>query len=87
MRQAAAYRGGKCLSAEMESGDLDTPLEWECSYGHRFRATPRIVLKGGHWCPQCMPAPWKYDDEAKRNPFMAQVWYDSHAADEDEIYV
>lgn len=87
MRQAAAYRGGKCLSAEMEPGDLDTPLEWECSYGHRFRATPRIVLKGGHWCPQCMPAPWKYDDEAKRNPFMAQVWYDSHAADEDEIYV
>lgn len=73
MCEAAAFRGGRCLSIAMECGDLDTPLEWECAFGHKFMATPRIVLKGGHWCPDCLPAPWKYEEEAARNPFLAQV--------------
>lgn len=73
MREAAAFRGGKCVSLEMEDGDLHTPLEWECAYGHRFKSTPVTVLKGGHWCPDCLPAPWRYEEEAKRNPFLAQV--------------
>lgn len=78
MREAASFRGGRCLSADMKRGDLDTPLEWECAFGHSFRMRPRTVLKGGHWCPECQPAPWRYDAEARVNPFMAQVWYDSH---------
>lgn len=86
MRGAAKFRGGRCLSEEMKPGDLDTPLEWECAFGHRFRMRPRTVLKGGHWCPDCLPAPWRYDAEAKVNPFLAQVWYDSHSPDENENY-
>lgn len=54
MKQAAKFRGGVCLAEKMEKGDLDTPLEWECGEGHRFTATPRTVLKGGHWCPDCL---------------------------------
>lgn len=73
MRQAAEFRGGRCLSESMEIGDLETPLEWECGFGHCFLATPRIVLKGGHWCPQCLPAPWRYGEEARHNRFIAQV--------------
>lgn len=72
---AAEFRGGKCLSAEMKPGSLDNPLEWECAFGHKFTATPRLILKGGHWCPQCLPAPWRYDEEAVRNPFLNQVFY------------
>lgn len=86
MRKAAEFRGGQCLSEYMPQGDLDTPLEWECCEGHRFRLRARSVLKGGHWCPQCLPAPWRYDREAKRNRFLAQVWYDTHSEDEDETY-
>lgn len=86
MRQAARFRGGDCISGSMKKGDLDTPLEWRCASGHQFRATPRTVLKGGHWCPDCMPAPWRYDSEARQNPFLAQVWLDSHSPDEDEVY-
>ena len=85
MRSVAEYRGGKCLSESMTPGDLDTPLEWECAFGHRFRLTPRSVLKGGHWCEQCQPAymekdgipgrgAWHYDEESRRNPFLAQIW-------------
>ena len=86
MRGAEKFRGGRCLSEEMKPGDLDTPLEWECAFGHRFRMRPRTVLKGGHWWPDCLPAPWRYDAEAKVNPFLAQVWYDSHSPDENENY-
>ncbi len=86
MRDAAAFRGGKCVSTSMTRGDLDTPLEWECAFGHRFTATPRLILKGGHWCPKCLPSPWNYDEEAKRNPFLAQVWHDSHHPLESEIF-
>ena len=74
MRQAAEFRGGKCLSESMVKGDLATKLEWECAFGHRFWASPTLVLLGGHWCEECMPAPWTFDEQAKRNPFLAQVW-------------
>lgn len=73
-RQAAEFRGGKCLSQQMTTGDLDTPLEWECGRGHRFKASPRLVLKGGHWCPECLPAPWRYAEEAGFNKFLSQVY-------------
>ena len=75
MRQAAEFRGGKCLSETMTKGDLATKLEWECAFGDRFEASPALVLLGGHWCEKCMPAPWRFDEEAKRNPFLAQVWH------------
>lgn len=86
MRNAAEFRGGKCTSAKMTAGDLDSPLEWVCAFGHRFTMRPRTILKGGHWCPCCLPAPWKYDAEARVNPFMAQVWHDSHSPDENIEY-
>ena len=74
MRQAAEFRGGKCLSKSMIKGDMRTKLEWECASGHRFEASPTLILLGGHWCDECMPSPWRYDEEAARNPFLAQVW-------------
>lgn len=72
-REAAIFRGGKCLSESMEKGDIHSPLHWECGFGHRFEATPALVLKGGHWCPDCLPAPWKYEEEAEINPFVSQL--------------
>ena len=83
MRQAAAFRGGKCLSETMVKGDLYTKLEWECHDGHKFMSSPFTILKAGHWCPECcMPAPWNFDELAKHIPFFAQVWYDTHDKDE-----
>lgn len=79
MRRAAEFRGGRCLSQTMATGDWDTPLEWQCAEGHRFKASPRLILLGGHWCPDCFPnpyndvpnpRPWQWDKEAKRNPFL-----------------
>jgi hypothetical protein len=78
MRAAATFRGGACLSATMERGDLCARLRWRCAFGHEFEASPTLVLLGGYWCPRCLPAPWNYAEEAKRNPFLAQVWRNGH---------
>ena len=86
MRQAATFRGGKCLSESMVKGDLSTPLEWECQFGHKFKASPALILLGGHWCPECLPTPWRYGEIAKGNPFFAQVWYPLHDKDENDVY-
>lgn len=86
MRQAAAFRGGKCLSESMVKGDFRTPLEWECQFGHKFKASPALILEGGHWCPECLPTPWNYDEIAKGNPFFAQVWYPNHSKEEHNVY-
>ena len=86
MQKAAKFRGGECTSEEMTPGDLFTPLEWKCAFGHEFKMTPNSVLKGGHWCPTCEPAPWRYDEIAKVNPFLAQVWHSHHGKDEARTY-
>ena len=82
LNKAAAFRGGKYL------GD-DT---WQCAEGHTFKASRRLILLGGHWCPDCFPypypfepkekqRPWAWDAEAKRNPFFAQLWSPLHEQD------
>lgn len=45
---AANFRGGELLSTEMKKGDWTTPLEFKCAFGHTFKASPRLVLEGGH---------------------------------------
>jgi len=86
MRKAAEFRGGKCLSETMVKGDFRAPLEWECQFGHKFKASPVLVLEGGHWCPECLPTPWNYDEIANGNPFFAQVWKPLHGEDEHNQY-
>ncbi len=74
MRKAAIFRGGRCVSDTMKRGDISTQLEWECHHGHRFMASPRLVLLGGHWCPYCRPSCKGYEADAAVNPFVAQLF-------------
>lgn len=85
MKKAAEFRGGECLSKKLGK-DMYTPIKWRCAHGHEFEMSPNLVLKGGHWCPECLPLPWNYDEEAKHNPFFAQVWYSHHDKDENNVY-
>ncbi|RDE15354.1 MAG: epimerase [Candidatus Thorarchaeota archaeon] len=84
MRGAARFRGGECLSSVFE--DMRRKLRWRCAYGHEFDATPVLILKAGHWCPECLPPPWNYDEIAKKNPFFAQVYYTNHDEYESNYY-
>jgi hypothetical protein len=86
MRQAARFRGGECLSATMIKGDLATKLTWRSALGDVFEASPALVLLGGHWSPQSLPMPWNYDEEARMNPFFAQVWFPHHDRNEHNVY-
>lgn len=86
MRGAAKFRGGACLSEEMETGDWRGKLRFRCAFGHEFEASPRLVLEGGHWCPVCERRSWNYGARAKVDPFFAQVWDPLHAPDEMREY-
>ena len=70
----------------MKKGDWTTPLEFECAFGHRFKASPRLVLEGGHWCDECERKSWNYGARAKVDPFFAQVWDPLHDPDEMREY-
>jgi hypothetical protein len=85
LQDAAEFRGGECLTQDWE-GDVYATLDWKCAFDHEFTAKPTTVLKAGHWCPECMPPPWNFDEQAKKNPFLAQVWHADHDEDEDNFY-
>ena len=84
-KAAAAFRGGECLADKIDGPY--SPVRWKCHDGHEFSLSPYTVLKGGHWCPKCgCPAPWDFDRQSKFSPYLAQVWYDSHAKNENICY-
>lgn len=84
LQGAAQFRGEKCLSKNW-NGDMYSVLIWECAFGHAFSARPFTVLKVGYWCPSC-EATWSGHEQAKRNPFFAQVEYADHSPDESNFY-
>lgn len=86
VRHAAHFRGGELLSASMEKGDWRTKLTFRCAFGHVFEASPRLVLEGGHWCPECERKSWNYGKRAKVDPFFAQVWDPLHEDTEMREY-
>lgn len=85
LQNAAHFRGGEILSS-LWNGDMHAELRWRCASGHGFDATPYLILRTGHWCPECAAPPWNYGEIAKKNPFFAQVWYPNHSEDEDDFY-
>jgi nucleoside-diphosphate-sugar epimerase len=72
-RDAATFRGGALLTDDPEKGDVASPLVWRCAFDHVFAASPRLVLTGGHWCPECVRDSSAYLAQAERNEFLAQV--------------
>lgn len=86
IRSAANFRGGQCLSGEMETGDWQGKLSFKCAFGHQFAASPKLVLEGGHWCPECERESWNYSERAKVDPFFAQVWTPLHSPNENRVY-
>lgn len=85
LRAAAEFRGGHCHSSDWD-GDRISPIDWECARGHRFSARPNTVLHAGHWCPDCAAPPWRPAEEARLNPFFAQVWPYGAQADVRQEY-
>ncbi|MHA1300194.1 MAG: NAD-dependent epimerase/dehydratase family protein [Candidatus Helarchaeota archaeon] len=83
-KKAAKFRGGECLSTKLV--DMRTKLKWKCAFGHEFEGSPYLILRAGHWCPECAAPPWIYDKIAKKNPFLAQAYYTNHDKDENNFY-
>jgi hypothetical protein len=50
-KKIAAEHGGKLLSDKYI--DSKTPLLWECSKGHQWKARPEGVKNNNYWCTVC----------------------------------
>ena len=72
LRSAAKFRGGTLVS-ESYSGNPEEKLLWRCHRGHQFEATVKLVLEGGHWCPECITPEYDADDLAEHSEFFAQI--------------
>ncbi|MDN4473843.1 NAD-dependent epimerase/dehydratase family protein [Demequina zhanjiangensis] len=70
---AAAFRGGELLAGLVRVGDVTTRLPWRCGFGHEFKASARLVLAAGHWCPVCVKDTARYAEQAELSPFLAQL--------------
>ena len=51
LRSLAQERGGKLISSLYQNAR--TPLEWECSEGHRWPQRADNIKNLGQWCPHC----------------------------------
>ncbi|WP_230673259.1 NAD-dependent epimerase/dehydratase family protein [Rathayibacter sp. Leaf248] len=71
--EVARHRGGRLLTDVVVTGDVTTALSWECAFGHRFAGSPRLILRAGHWCPECVRDVAGYPAQAERSPFLAQL--------------
>jgi hypothetical protein len=71
----ARIRGGECLSKAFV--DIKTKLPWRCAFGHEWDATP-VLIRAGHWCPECAAPPWDYDTQAKADPLLGKFYYNNH---------
>jgi nucleoside-diphosphate-sugar epimerase len=73
LAQAADFRGGELLSESFEPERPRSPLQWRCAEGHEFSGSPWLILKAGHWCPECVKDSAGYAKQAVRNRFLAQI--------------
>lgn len=51
LQEIAKAKGGKCLSRKYES--KSTQMQWECSEGHKWSASPTRIKHAGYWCTIC----------------------------------
>lgn len=49
LKKIAESNGGKCLSKIRGQ----KKLEWECCFGHRWKATVGNIVGRNSWCPEC----------------------------------
>jgi hypothetical protein len=73
LQEVASFRGGG-LKDKSWKGDMHKKVVWDCCLGHSFEMTPHAVLKGGHWCPECLEPPWKTEELVKKNKFVGQLF-------------
>jgi nucleoside-diphosphate-sugar epimerase len=69
----ASFRGGS-IQKDGWKGDMHQKVKWTCGQNHDFELTPHAVLRGGHWCFECISPPWEREAMIKSNRFAAQTF-------------
>jgi hypothetical protein len=74
----AESRGGACLSPEYEG--VGAKLRWRCGRDHEFEGSPRLLMMGGYWCPDCFPhvgdtSGWDYSSVSSVDPLLRRFYF------------
>lgn len=82
LKNVATYRGGDFLSSSYEG--IHKKHLWKCGHcGNTFEATPMLILHGGQWCPCTLPGDWNYQEQAKKDKIIAQLYNAHHEREEN----
>lgn len=85
LKNVAAKHAGKFLGSF--DGDMYKKQLWQTQDGEEFSASAFTVLRAGHWYSSIYKEnTWDFDRLAKNDQIFAQVWLDSHKADECNLY-
>ena len=86
MKAVAQAHGGELLSKKY-NGDIYEKLDWLTQDGETFSASAFTVLKAGHWYNKIYKENvWEFDRLSKKDKIFAEIWLDSHSADENYQY-
>lgn len=86
LKAVAQAHGGELLSKKY-SGDIYEKLDWLTQDGETFSASAFTVLKAGHWYNKIYKENvWEFDRLSKKDKIFAEIWLDSHSADENYQY-
>lgn len=71
----ASRRGGRLEASDVE--DKTHRVPWVCAHGHRFEASPMLLVSAGYWCPECAPrvddtSGWNYAERSKHDSLLAR---------------
>lgn len=87
--RASVEKSAYSANEKLAENHRNSPRYW---YTHRNDMRISAFFKSyeeyeaiGAWCPKCA-ATWNCDEQAKKNPFFAQVWYADHSPDENNLY-
>ncbi len=81
LQSFAESRGGQLLSQECNGAGQR--LRWRCGREHEFEASPRLLILGGYWCPDCFPSlekpgEWDYEIQKKHDPLLRSFIHDEN---------
>lgn len=87
LNNVAMAHGGKLLDQDFKTGDIYRKLKWETQDGEIFEARPYTILKAGHrYSKLYYELVRDFDRLSKKDKIFAQIWYQDHKEDENNIY-
>lgn len=87
LKKYASFRGGELLEKDFKKGDVYKKVKWRNAEGDEFLAKPYTILRCGHFFYKIYEENvWNYDEIAKKDNLLKEVYYDLRKENENYLY-